>query len=170
VRLTITPTNKAGWDTTETEQKKSALLEADRSLGMVTRKLFKIFAPTVVVCLALSAASAQESVSVSGGFTGFSGKILGNNTAYINGQTYCPGTDSSEDCSVSVGERTTAFSTPQLSLEFFNKQGSFEDIHNLVQFIPAPAQPALAKVCRSCWVRLRSRTEFGAVTPTSDFH
>ena len=57
---------------------------------MLKRKLFKTFAPTVVVCLALSAASAQESVSVSGGFTSFSGRILGNNTAYINGVPYCP--------------------------------------------------------------------------------
>jgi hypothetical protein len=112
---------------------------------MVTRKLFKIFAPTVVVCLALSAASAQESVSVSGGFTSFEGQILGNNTAYINGAPYCP----DAGCNVAFGLATFGvvnfppgpFSTPQLSLDFFNKQGSFEDIHNLVQFIPAPAQP-----------------------------
>jgi hypothetical protein len=126
----------------ETEQKKSALLEAaDRSLGMVTRKLFNIFAPTVVVCLALSVASAQESVSVSGGFTSFSGVILGNNTAYINGAPYCP----DAGCNVAFGPATVTFLTPQLSLDFFNKQGSFEDIHNLVQFTPAPAQSVSGK-------------------------
>jgi hypothetical protein len=126
----------------ETEQRKSALLEAaDRSLGMVTRKLFNVFAPTVVVCLALSAASAQESVSVSGGFTSFSGVILGNNTAYINGAPYCP----DAGCNVAFGPATVTFLTPQLSLDFFNKQGSFEDIHNLVQFTPAPAQSVSGK-------------------------
>jgi len=119
---------------------------------MVARKLFKIFAPTVVVCLVLSAASAQEFVSVSGGFTSFSGEILAHNTASINGASYCPDGDTSADCSgepSGSGQLTLGlpnfptgpFTTPQPSLDFLVVGAT----PNLVQFTPAPAQSVSGK-------------------------
>lgn len=111
----------------------------------MTRRIFALF--FLIIGLLMVLPTAQADVSVTGGFTGFSG-VVGDGDPnsvqnFLNNQLICP----AGGCSTGVnGFATTTFAmTP--AVDFFVKELAFngqkdevvEDIHNLVQFTPAPA-------------------------------
>ena len=76
-------------------------------------------------------------VSVTGGFTGFSGTVGGGQfTSTINGQIVCP----TDGCDVERGPASVNFGSPVSSVSFFDSDLGFQETPNLVSFTPAAAQ------------------------------
>src|SRR5262249_53265958 len=122
--------------------------------------------------LVLAAPAGASIVTISGGFTDYSGSVgTGNYTTTINGANVCPDTRCTAPGNNDTGTTSLRFGSPVSSVNFGYTLNGTPGISNLVEFTPGPATNvgALGQEFLLGTFTYTNGEWFGATTPSFGF-
>jgi hypothetical protein len=123
---------------------------------------------SIIVFLLIATAAYASPVTVTGGFTSFSGVVFGNTLpSFLNGQQICPTVGG---CATTEGLGNSTFGTPQQSVTFQGFSPVGPEVANSVQFVPATAQDVSGPGIEFLLGTFTFRMAHGAVALISAFN